>query len=327
MPKVEIFNGEWTRSGVEADKERLYLFGDNLQDMVSGYVPTKTQAIIRGLPNALGIPTKKTRGYDDAAYFWDTEGDWTLFKSKVDEAINIAKRRCELYGHTIVVPSAGIGTGRATTRGAFSKPGSRFKKYLDAALASLGEATVPKDLIRLVNMKYYAAMPGERLFRIDRQSPIGNPFFMRNQGDFERDRVCDEYESHFSTRVSKGDTDFMKYLNTMLDVLKKGQRVALGCWCVPLRCHGLTIKAWLEAQLTVAGQDTRKDTYVEAIINQVRETGEWIVETRAGIIVEALRYGSISSGTPESFYVYHPGHASFSLSDQSARRYVEKHRK
>lgn len=40
------------RSNVEKDVKNAYLFGDNIEDANNGYVPTSTQAVIRGLPNA-----------------------------------------------------------------------------------------------------------------------------------------------------------------------------------------------------------------------------------------------------------------------------------
>ena len=45
----------WTRASVKADTERYYLFGDNEAGTGKG-----GQAVIRGLPNAFGIPTKRS---------------------------------------------------------------------------------------------------------------------------------------------------------------------------------------------------------------------------------------------------------------------------
>jgi hypothetical protein len=41
------------------------LFGDNTEDRLNGYIPTLTQAVIRGLPNAIGIDTKKNRNTEE----------------------------------------------------------------------------------------------------------------------------------------------------------------------------------------------------------------------------------------------------------------------
>jgi hypothetical protein len=324
---VEMFVGEWTREQVKADKKRLYLFGDNLADMESGYVPTKTQAVIRGLFNAVGIPTKKGRGYEDSDYFWDTDEDFKIFKDKIDEIIYVTRRRVEEFGHTIVIPSGGIGTGRATVRGVFAKPGNRFKKYMDDAIATLGTVEISKDLIRIVNIKSYAPLPGEVLIRIDRQTPVGNPYAMKDMSQAERDRVCDEYQKYFDEKMTANfDQSFITYIKNILSELRNGKKVALGCWCAPLRCHGLTIKAWLEAQLLATPEKMDEDVWMEAVMRQIREIGEWVVQTRAGVTVEALRYGPMFKGGRDVFYVYHPGQSSFSLSEASVHRYIKAHK-
>ncbi len=51
--KVETFVGKWTASTAKNNPTKLYVFGDN----VAGW-GRAGQAIIRGLPNAYGIPTK-----------------------------------------------------------------------------------------------------------------------------------------------------------------------------------------------------------------------------------------------------------------------------
>jgi hypothetical protein len=240
--KVEIFNGSWTRAQVAADTQRVYLFGDNIQDNNTGYVPNYTQAVIRGLPNAIGIPTKKLRGYDDKSYFWDNDIDYATFTNLVDEAIHKARAT----GKTVVLPSGGIGTGKAATRGVFAVKGNRFKVYLDEALASLGAPTKIGS-IRVIHIMKDALRPGERLFRIDRESPVGNPFIMKGKSQFWRDKVCDEYQVWFDRKIYEfNDGPFLNYLGLMVEALEAGEDIALGCWCAPLRCHGLTIKAYLE---------------------------------------------------------------------------------
>ena len=141
MAKVEIFNGIWTRQEVSLDNTRVYLFGDNLADAAAVYVPSSTQAVIRGLSNAIGIPTKKGRGHTDNNYFWDTDKDFALFKSECDKAINRVIDR----GMTVVLPSGGIGTGKAAIKGAFKAKGNRFRKYLDKSLESLN--STPPSLV------------------------------------------------------------------------------------------------------------------------------------------------------------------------------------
>lgn len=107
-PRVEIYQGYWTRKEVESQTDKIFLFGNNTDDRVNThYVPTRTQAVIRRLPNAIGIDTKKNRGTSESSYF--TDADFDIFKAQIDEAI----QRAIDSGKTIVIPADGIGTGKA----------------------------------------------------------------------------------------------------------------------------------------------------------------------------------------------------------------------
>ena len=107
-PTVELYKGNWTREDVAKQTDKIFLFGDNTNDRLNThYVPSSTQAVIRGLPNAIGIDTKKNRGTSKNSYF--TDADFEEFKKQVDEAIQYAIET----GKTIVIPENGIGTGKA----------------------------------------------------------------------------------------------------------------------------------------------------------------------------------------------------------------------
>jgi len=109
--------------------------------------------------------------------------------------------------------------------------------------------------IRVVNLRNYVPSENEVLFRIDRQSVVGNPFYMSCEA--ERDKVCDEYDKYFYNiiasykingdinNLSNKQREFVLYLARICNQAKKSD-VALGCWCAPKRCHGLTIKKFIE---------------------------------------------------------------------------------
>ena len=78
---------------------------------------------------------------------------------------------------------------------------------------------------------------------IGRGSPLGNPF--RMNGEADRDRVCDLYEKWFAERVSANDARVLVELRRLYLIAKQGDLV-LGCYCAPKRCHGETIKRFLE---------------------------------------------------------------------------------
>lgn len=125
----------YNREQVANDSKRVYVFGDNFVDAENGYVPSKTQAVIRGLPNAIGIPTKRNRYKYDESYLSDSDYDFNLFKKAVDKVVkqleDIIDKNNKLYDEaqtetdpkkkqalldqivTIVYPANGIGTGAA----------------------------------------------------------------------------------------------------------------------------------------------------------------------------------------------------------------------
>lgn len=85
-------------------------------------------------------------------------------------------------------------------------------------------------------------------FYIDRRSPLGNKFPMKDES--ERDEVCEKYEEWFNKMKNSSsiikNAPRSKLVNEMLTALKKYGQVRLFCWCAPKRCHGDTIKKYLE---------------------------------------------------------------------------------
>ena len=101
-------------------------------------------------------------------------------------------------------------------------------------------------MIRVVNLKNYVERNGEILFKIDRTSPVGNPFFLKSEK--ERDEVCDKYEEYFYKKIKEEEGNFRNYIILIYKIsLKKD--IALGCHCFPKRCHGDVIKSFLEREI------------------------------------------------------------------------------
>ncbi len=126
--RIETYAGNWTREDVAKQSDKVFLFGDNTDDRVNTHhVPTMTQAVIRGLDNAIGIDTKKNRGTSENSYF--TDADFDTFKAQVDEAIQKAIDS----GKTIVIPEGGIGTGKAQ----LERRAPKLFTYLQDRLSSL----------------------------------------------------------------------------------------------------------------------------------------------------------------------------------------------
>ena len=97
-------------------------------------------------------------------------------------------------------------------------------------------------MIELMNLR--EAYPSEPYdFRVDRHSPVGNPF--RAKSEKHRDEACDAYEGYFHAMVSSNNDEIVKYLAMIQEALREHGKVRLFCWCVPKRCHGETIRQWL----------------------------------------------------------------------------------
>ena len=130
---VEEFQGFWNRQQVASQTDKVFLFGDNTNDRtITKYVPSMTQAVIRGLSNAIGIDTKKDRGTSTNSYLTDNDFDW--FKNHVDTQIQLAKDS----GKTIVIPADGIGTGKAMLK----EKAPKLFTYLQQELNKLKEAQI-----------------------------------------------------------------------------------------------------------------------------------------------------------------------------------------
>lgn len=107
---IKIHKGFWTRDQVARDVNSVYVFGDNSTDAVDMYVPSSTQACIRGLPNTVGIITKLDRKWNESSFFSDDY--FSIFKILFEVSIH----RIKIYideGKTIVFPEGGIATGKA----------------------------------------------------------------------------------------------------------------------------------------------------------------------------------------------------------------------
>lgn len=67
---------------------------------VSKYVPSFTQAVIRGLPNAIGIDIKKNKRTNILSYLSDKDYDW--FLNHFNNQINIIKELNPKYVYILI---------------------------------------------------------------------------------------------------------------------------------------------------------------------------------------------------------------------------------
>lgn len=116
-----------TREYVRANRDKLFIFGDNLERRGFG----GQAAAMRGEPNAIGIPTKKSPSYKDDAFFSDDEFEQN--KAAIDAAFDTLMRAVTETIRSIVIPLDGLGTGRAQ----LDKRAPRTFAYLEMRLAEL----------------------------------------------------------------------------------------------------------------------------------------------------------------------------------------------
>jgi hypothetical protein len=97
------FNKFYSEKLLRDDPDGLYIFGDNLERVGKG-----GQAVIRDMPNALGIASKKEPLNLHRSFFRDA--DLQDFKAEISRVHSII--RDALYaGRNVYWPSDGIGTG------------------------------------------------------------------------------------------------------------------------------------------------------------------------------------------------------------------------
>ncbi len=80
--------------------------------------------------------------------------------------------------------------------------------------------------------------------KVDRTSPLGNPFIMHTES--ERDSVCNQYEKWLSDMIASKNNIVCSEMNRLYKIYKQFNRLNLYCWCAPKRCHAETIKRLIE---------------------------------------------------------------------------------
>jgi hypothetical protein len=103
--KIEIFEGEWSLDDVVNSPDKIFVYGDNNARIGKG-----GQAIIRDLPNTIGLRTKKGPSNKPAAFYSDSDFETNI--RYIREDVLLIKSKL-LEGKTIVFSNGGYGTGLA----------------------------------------------------------------------------------------------------------------------------------------------------------------------------------------------------------------------
>jgi len=117
-----------SREMLKSEPDTLFVFGDNMARKGFGGQAKE----MRGEPNAVGIPTKKTPSDAPNAFFSDA--DFLDAKKMIDEGIERLISHLENSGN-VVWPADGIGTGFA----ALPERAPAIWKYLEGCRTRLEE--------------------------------------------------------------------------------------------------------------------------------------------------------------------------------------------
>ena len=164
--------------------------------------------------------------------------------------------------------------------------------------------------------------PGFSDVRVDRQSALGNPFPMGDDGHDEhfRDAVCDAcaelFEAPLQAEVQpiaaahglRVDSRFSEHpamrnrdaaLRELEDRLRAGESLRLMCWCAPKRCHGDGIAQLLVRILHHPCRHPRLSVSLPLYYHQVRRVeGAEIVSRRPSEVRPRVPPGDQSGSGP-----------------------------
>lgn len=126
--KVIIFDKFWTISDTKKYSNYIFIFGDN--DIRKG---KGGQAIIRDMPNAIGIPTKKIPSNKISSFYTDDEYEENKIKIR-NAVFRILKALKSGKYNGIILPKDGLGTGLAKLREKAPKTNIYLNKIINCLI-------------------------------------------------------------------------------------------------------------------------------------------------------------------------------------------------
>jgi hypothetical protein len=117
-----------TRDMVRADRNTVYVFGDNMARR--GYGGQAKE--MRGESNAIGVPTKWRPERSEAAYFTDAAFQQLNVRSELQYAFD-RMEEVLASGRNVVIPADGLGTGLAE----LPRRAPHINRYIEERIAKL----------------------------------------------------------------------------------------------------------------------------------------------------------------------------------------------
>lgn len=90
--------------------------------------------------------------------------------------------------------------------------------------------------LEVVSLRRYAQTAKFEPVRIDRTTPLGNPFHL--EGDEHRDEVCEKFKVWADEQILSKKGAFYIAFKALYLRYYNGESLSLQCWCAPKRCHG-----------------------------------------------------------------------------------------
>ena len=247
-PRIEI-RDHISREDIRAEKDKIFLFGDNLTGR--GYGGQAKE--MRGEENAIGIPTKKAPSNNQSSFFTDKE--LTANIKAIDKAFSKIPP-----DKTVVIPKAGLGTGLAQLE---EKAPNTFA-YLNQKLAEIGfnnpnretaKNLAPKStdenkvIVQTVNGETPTA---KRLLDLNNIQTNSLKILSPTEREIDALKIDSrqalaDYADRLRLDYKTNKDNFRDGLRLLSDSLEKGEQITVACSCRNgAMCHADVVKMAVE---------------------------------------------------------------------------------
>lgn len=248
QPKIEI-REHITREDVRAEKDKIFLFGDNLTGRGFGGQAKE----MRGEENAVGIPTKKFPTTNPSAFFNDKELAANV--KAIDKAFSKIPP-----DKTIVIPKAGLGTGLAQLK---EKAPQTFA-HLNRRLAEIGfnnqNKETSKDLASknpsenkvVVQSASNESPTAKRLLDLDNIQTVSLKILTPTAKEIDalkidNQKALADYADRLRSDYKLNTDNFRDGLKLLSDSIEKGEQITIACSCRNgAMCHADVVKMAVE---------------------------------------------------------------------------------
>ncbi len=243
--QIEIWS-RITREDVRINRDRIFLFGDNLTERGFGGQAKE----MRGEQNSVGIPTKKEPNNKPTSFFTDRE--FVENKKAIDKAFGKIPS-----DKTIVIPKAGLGTGLAQ----LSLNAPRTFEYLNERFAEIGfdnkkgqkisAATRNQNKVVIQNASEKSSEIKRLLDLNNIQTPtlrLLSPTEMETHAvKLDRKNAITEYADRLRGDFKSNKENLQDGFKLLNESLDKGEQITVTCSCRSGEmCHSDVVKMAVE---------------------------------------------------------------------------------